>query len=80
MVIMEQAKIDQIKNVIAENLNVDLDEITMDADLQDDLGADSLDAVELAMALEEELDVTIPDDVFAEMKTVGDIVKYLEQQ
>lgn len=77
---MEQAKIDQIKNVIAENLNVDLDEITMDADLQDDLGADSLDAVELAMALEEELDVTIPDDVFAEMKTVGDIVKYLEQQ
>lgn len=79
MVIMEQSKIDLIKNVIAENLNVDLDEITMDANLQDDLGADSLDAVELAMALEEELDVTIPDDVFAEMKTVGDIIKYLEQ-
>lgn len=69
---------DKVKELIAEQLDVDEDSITPDANIQDDLGADSLDVVDLVMALEEEYEVEIPDEAVANIKTVGDIVKYIE--
>ena len=69
---------EELKNVIVETLSADADAITMEARLTEDLNADSLDAVELNMALEEKCGVSIPDDKLGEMKTVGDIVRYLE--
>lgn len=68
-----------LKNVIIETLNCDADKITMEASLADDLQADSLDAVELNMALEEACGVAIPDEELAAMKTVGDIFNYLKE-
>lgn len=69
---------DEVKNVILETLSCDPEQVTMDARLVEDLEADSLDAVELNMALEETLGFAVEDDALAEMKTVGDIVRYLE--
>ena len=70
---------EELKNVIVETLNADADAVTMEASLADDLNADSLDAVELNMALEEKCGVSIPDDKLGEMKTVGDIYNYLTE-
>ena len=64
--------------LIAEQFNVDADSITMDTSFEDDLNADSVDLVDLTMALEEEFGVTIADEELPNMKTVGDLVKYLE--
>ena len=69
---------EQVRDIIAETLSCDLDAITMEASLADDLDADSLDAVELNMALEEAIGFCIPDEELKEIKTVGDIVRYLE--
>lgn len=69
---------EQVKAIIVETLNCDEDQVTMEARLSEDLDADSLDAVELNMALEEVLGFAVPDEVLAEVKTVGDIVRYLE--
>ena len=69
---------EELKNVIVDTLSADADAITMEASLADDLNADSLDAVELNMALEEQFGVSIPDEELGNMKTVGDIVRYLE--
>ncbi len=69
---------DQGKEIVAEQLDVDADSITLDSGIQDDLGADSLDVVDLVMSLEEEFDTEIPDEAVANIKTVGDIVKYIE--
>lgn len=71
--------LDRVKQIIADELSVELDEITLSSDLNDDLGADSLDAVELIMAIEDEFDVEIPDDVATGMKTVQDIIDFLEK-
>ena len=68
---------EKIKAVIADTLSVDEDKITLEASLQDDLGADSLDAVELGMAIEEETGVTIADEDLPNMKTVKDLVDYV---
>ena len=69
---------EKLKNIIAEVLNVDADEITMETSFEDDLGADSVDLVELIMAMEEEFDVgEVAEDDLAELKTVGDCVNYL---
>ncbi|MDD4508849.1 MAG: acyl carrier protein [Eubacteriaceae bacterium] len=68
-----------VKNVIVETLNCDADAVKMNASLQEDLDADSLDAVELAMALEDEFGVTIADDKLGDMKTVADIFNYLKE-
>ena len=57
---------------------MDEDKVTMDASIFDDLGADSLDVVDLVMSLEEAFDIEIPDDQVENIKTVGDIVKYVE--
>ena len=68
---------EKVKALIAETLNCDMDKVTMDASLADDLGADSLAAVELSMALEEEFDVTIADEDLPNLKTVGDLYNYM---
>ena len=69
---------EKIKSLIVDQLDVDDDAVTMTANIQDDLGADSLDVVDLVMSLEEEFDIEIPDDAVEDIKTVGDIVKYIE--
>ncbi len=69
---------DKVKEIIVEQLDVDADKVTTNANIQDDLGADSLDVVDLVMSLEEEFDIEIPDEAVESIKTVGDIVKYIE--
>ena len=70
---------DELKNVIVDTLNADEEKVTLEASLADDLQADSLDAVELNMAIEEACGVSIPDEELPNMKTVGDIYNYLTQ-
>jgi acyl carrier protein len=78
---MAENSIEQrVKKIIAEQLDVNPDQVTPEARLIDDLGADSLDAVELIMALEEEFGHDIPDEQAEKMQTVGDIIKYIEEQ
>lgn len=69
---------DKVKEIIVDTLDCNADDVTMAASLTETLGADSLDAVELQLALEDSLGVSIPDDALTQMKTVGDIVSYLE--
>ncbi|APQ95528.1 acyl carrier protein [Clostridium botulinum] len=69
---------EKIKATIAEQLSIDEDEITMESSFIDDLGADSLDIVELIMALETEFDLEIPDEDAEKISTVGDVVDYIK--
>lgn len=69
---------DKVKDILVDQLDVEEDAVTMEASISDDLGADSLDIADIVMSLEEEFDVEVPDDVLANVKTVGDIVKYIE--
>lgn len=69
---------EKVKKIIAEQLGVDEDEITMESSFIDDLGADSLDIVELIMALEEEFDIEIPDSEAEKISVVGDVVEYIK--
>ena len=69
--------LDKIKSIVAEQLGVDEDQVTEDASFVDDLGADSLDTVELIMAFEEEFDVEIPDEDAQKIKTVKDVIDYI---
>ncbi len=69
---------DKVKDIIVDQLDVDEDKVKMEASISEDLGADSLDIVDLVMSLEEEFDVEIPDDQVENVKTVGDIVKFIE--
>ena len=71
---------EKVKSIIVEQLGVDEEEITPDASFVDDLGADSLDTVELVMAFEEEFGIEIPDDEVAEMHTVKSMLNYLTSQ
>ncbi len=71
---------EKIKAIIAEQLGVKPEEVTPQASFIDDLGADSLDTVELIMALEEEFNVEIPDEDAEKMTTVGDAIKYIEEK
>ncbi len=70
---------EKLKSLIAEQLSVDEDEVTMEANIQDDLGADSLDIVDLITTIEDEFDLSIPEEAVDEIKTVGDIVNYIEK-
>lgn len=70
---------EKVRSIIMDQLDVEEDKVTMDAVIQDDLGADSLDIVDLVMSFEEEFDIEIPDDQVENIKTVGDIVKYIEE-
>jgi acyl carrier protein len=74
------ALIDEVKEVVVEQLNVNPDEVKEDSKFVEDLGADSLDVVELVMALEEKFDIEIPDSDAESIATVGDAVKYIESK
>jgi acyl carrier protein len=71
---------EKMKEIIAEQLSVDVSEISMETSFKDDLGADSLDLFELVMALEEEYDVEIPSDDLANIATVEDVINYLKEK
>ncbi len=70
---------DKVREIVANQLDLDPETITMDSSLVDDLKADSLDIVELIMDLEQEFDVEIPDGALPNVKTIGDIVAFLEK-
>ncbi|MCI5503912.1 MAG: acyl carrier protein [Lachnospiraceae bacterium] len=70
--------LEKMKEIIAEQLGVEEDEITLDTSFKEDLGADSLDLFELTMALEEEYDIEIPAEELEEIETVNDVVEYLK--
>lgn len=70
---------ERVKKIVVEHLGVDADKVTEGASFIDDLGADSLDTVELVMAFEEEFGVEIPDDAAETILTVGDAVKYIDK-
>jgi acyl carrier protein len=67
----------KIRTIVAEQLGVTLDEISPDANILDDLGADSLDVVEMVMSLEEAFDIEVPDEEVEEMRTIADIERYI---
>lgn len=69
---------EKIQEIISEKLSIDTDEITLESSFIEDLNADSLDIVELIMALEDELDMEIPDEDVEGFKTVGDVVSYVK--
>ena len=71
---------EKIKEIICEQLSVDEEEVTLDASIKDDLGADSLDLFELVTVLEEEFNIEIPTDDLAQINTVGDVIEYLKDQ
>jgi acyl carrier protein len=70
---------DRVQKIVVEHLGVEADKVTQEASFIDDLGADSLDIVELVMAFEEEFGVEIPDDAAEKISTVGDATKYIEE-
>ncbi|MBW2493442.1 MAG: acyl carrier protein [Deltaproteobacteria bacterium] len=69
---------DRIQSIVADQLGVDRADVTKDANILDDLGADSLDVVELVMTLEEAFEIEVPDDAVEEMRTIGDIQRFVE--
>lgn len=70
---------EKVKEILLENLGCSEEEVKMDSNLIEDLGADSLDIVELSLVLEDEFDTTVEDEDFEELQTVGDIVEYIER-
>ncbi|MBQ0013871.1 MAG: acyl carrier protein [Clostridia bacterium] len=67
-----------VRAMIAEQLEIDEEEITMDSALIEDLGADSLDVVDLVMSIEDEFEIEVPDEAIENMRTIGDAVKFIE--
>lgn len=70
--------LEKVKSILAEQFDVEEEKITADTDLQEDLGADSLDVVDLLMSIEDEFDVEVPDEEIENIKTVGSLVSYIE--
>jgi acyl carrier protein len=70
----------RVKDIIAEELGVEKEKLTNEASFMEDLGADSLDTVELVMAFEKEFDLDIPDEEAEKLRTVGDALKYLHER
>lgn len=70
---------DKLKDIIADQLSVDEEKITMEANITEDLGADSLDVVDLISVIEDEFDLEIPEEAVDSIKTVGDIANYIEK-
>ena len=70
---------ERVKNIIVDNLSCDADQVTLEANLKEDLDADSLEAVELIMAIEDEFGIEIPDEVSTTISTVQQIVDYIDQ-
>ncbi|MBN2651658.1 MAG: acyl carrier protein [Spirochaetales bacterium] len=75
---MATSTFEKVKKIIVDKIEVDESQVTMEASLMQDLGADSLDTYELVFGIEEEFGITVPEDLAAEVQTVGDIVKFLE--
>lgn len=75
---MSVSVFEKLQKIIAEQLEIDEKEITPDSDIIDDLGADSLDIVDLVMSIEDEFGIEVPDEAVEEIKTVDDAVKYIE--
>ncbi len=71
---------EKVSEILCDQLDLDEDKVTKEASITEDLGADSLDVVDLVMSLEEEFDIEIPDEQVENIKTVGDIVKYIEDK
>ena len=71
---------EEVKKALSKQLRIDIDKITESSKIKDDLGADSLDILQLLMTIEEELGITVPDEKLATFETVGDIVSYLESR
>ena len=71
---------DRVKDIIVEELGVEREKLTTEASFMEDLGADSLDTVELVMAFETEFDIDIPDEEAEKLRTVGDALKYLHEK
>lgn len=76
---MSDTRAAQIRQLVAEQLGVEQNQITPQASILDDLGADSLDVVELVMAIEESFDIEIPDEAIETMRTIGDVESYVAQ-
>lgn len=72
------AVFEKIREILCDSLDLESDKVTMESSLTDDLGADSLDVVDLVMSIEDEFGVEFPDDAVEQMKTVGDVVEYIE--
>ena len=72
--------LERVKKIVVEHLDVDADKVTDNASFIDDLGADSLDNVELVMAFEEEFDIEIPDDAAEHIQKVGEAVKFISEK
>ena len=70
---------EKVRSILCSQLDIEEDAVTMESNLQDDLGADSLDLVDLVMSLEEEFETEVPDEEIENVKTVGDVVRYIEQ-
>ena len=70
---------DKVRSILAEQLDIDEDSITLDSAIIDDLGADSLDIVDLVMSLEDEFETEMPDEAIEDIKTVRDIVHFIEE-
>ncbi len=73
------ATFDRVKDIVVEQLGVEADDVNIESTFIDDLGADSLDIVELIMAFEEEFGIEIPDEAAEKIKTVQDVVTYIDQ-
>ena len=71
---------EKVQKILAEQLELDADEITLDSSLVEDLGIDSLDFVDIVMSLEDEFDTEFPEEDMTDIKTVGDIVKYIDDK
>lgn len=71
--------LEKVKVILAEQFDVEEDTITMDTDIQEDLGADSLDVVDLLMSIEDEFGVEIPDEEVENLHTIGDVVEYISK-
>lgn len=71
---------DRVKDIIVDQLGVNADQVTLEAKFIEDLGADSLDTVELVMAFEEEFEIEVPDEEAEKLQSVGDVVAYIKAQ
>ena len=75
---MSSSVFERLQKILAEQFEIDEDDITLNSDIVDDLGADSLDLVDLLMSIEDEFEIEVPDEAIEEIKTVDDAVKYIE--
>ena len=70
---------EKLRDIICEQLEVEAENVTMESNIMDDFDADSLDLVDIVMSVEDEFEVEVPEDAVEKMKTVGDVVKFIEE-